>query len=233
MVGWQGKPLLPPVDLGIRQGDFWAVIGRNGSGKSTWFKTLLGLTPPIAGSVDWVRTGVALSYVPQRNDFDPLYPATAWDVVTMGTQRGLGFLWPRHPRAARDRVERAFEAAEAVALKHMAFCDLSEGQKQRVMLARVVASEPVLALLDEPTAAMDVRAEEETLQLIDRLRRQYNMGVVIVSHFLGVAARYAEHVMLVDKEHQSVRVGPPAEVLSHVDFATAEALAEARGEAQP
>jgi zinc transport system ATP-binding protein len=118
-----------------------------------------------------------------------------------------------------------------VALRDLAFSDLSEGQKQRVMLARVVASEPVLALLDEPTAAMDVRAEEETLQLIDRLRREYDMAVVIVSHFLGVAARYAEQVLLVDKEHQSVRSGPPAEVLGHVDFATASALAEARGEA--
>ena len=227
MVGWHGRALLPPIDLTIRQGDFWAVIGRNGSGKTTWFKTLLGLIPPVAGEVEWHSEELALSYVAQRAEYDLLFPATARDVVAMGTERGLGFLGPLRGRDAREQTRLALERTEATGLAGLPFRDLSEGQKQRVMLARVVAGRPSLALLDEPTAAMDVRAEEEVLALIDRLRRQYDMAVLIVSHFLGVAGRFAEHVLLVDNERQQVRVGPPDAVMGHVDFATAAALAEA------
>jgi len=227
VVGWHGRALLPPIDLTIRQGDFWAVIGRNGSGKTTWFKTLLGLIPPVSGEVAWHADDLELSYVAQRAEYDLLFPATAWDVVGMGTERGMGFLGPRRGREAREQTRLALARPEATTLAQLPFRDLSEGEKQRVMLARVVAGRPILALLDEPTAAMDVRAEEEVLALIDRLREQYDMAVVIVSHFLGVAGRFAEHVLLVDNERQHVRVGPPEEVMGHVDFATAAALAEA------
>ena len=226
-MGWHGRALLPPIDLTVRQGDFWAVIGRNGSGKTTWFKTLLGLLPPVEGEVEWHAEDLALSYIAQRAEVDLLFPATAWDVVAMGTERGYGFLGPLRGAGAREQTRLALERTEATELARLPFRDLSEGEKQRVMLARVVAGQPCLALLDEPTAAMDVRAEEEVLALIDRLREQYDMAVVIVSHFLGVAGRFAEQVLLVDNEGQQVRVGPPGEVMGHVDFATAAALAEA------
>jgi len=232
-VGWHGRALLPPIDLTIRQGDFWAVIGRNGSGKTTLFKTLLGLIPPVEGAVTWHGQQRRLSYVAQRGDIDLRYPATARDVVAMGTERGLGFFGPFRPRHAREQTRLALERVEATTLAGMPYSALSEGQKQRVMLARVVAGRPTLALLDEPTAAMDVRAEEEVLALIDRLRAQYDMAVVIVSHFLGVASRFAEHVLLVDNERQSVRIGAPEQVLGHVDFATAAALADATDERHP
>lgn len=225
VVGYDGRGILPAIDLAVEPGSFWAVIGRNGSGKTTWFKTLLGLLPPVAGQVVWSRSDVRRAYVPQRAEYDPLFPVTARDVVAMGVERGFSFLGPRLSREARARVAEAIESTGTAALAELPFRALSEGQKQRVLLARVVAGTPELALLDEPTAAMDVRNEEETLALIDRLRRRYGVAVVMVSHFLGVAARYAEQVLLVDNEAGTVRIGPPAAVLHHVDFATAEALA--------
>ncbi len=227
VVGHHGRALLPPIDLTVREGSFWAVIGRNGSGKTTWFLTLLGLLPPVAGHVEWPRRDVRLSYIPQRSDVDPLFPARVGDVVAYGAERRFGFLGPRRPLDLRRRVALALERTEAAALAGRAFRDLSEGQKQRVLLARMAAGEPELALLDEPTAAMDVRAEEETLRLIERLRRQYGMAVVIVSHFLGVASQFAEHVLLVAPERRAVFVGTPAEVLNHVDFAGALPLGAA------
>lgn len=226
VVGYDGCALLPSISLEIEAGSFWAVIGRNGSGKTTWFKTLLRLIPPVGGRVRWPHADLRLAYVPQRTEYDLLFPATAADVVALGTERGWGFLGPRRPAAARDAAREAMRQTGTTELAGARFRDLSEGQKQRVLLARVVASAPELALLDEPTAAMDVRNEEETLALIDRLRRRYGMAVVIVSHFLGVAARFAEQVLFVDAESQSVRVGPPREVLDQVDFATEAALAK-------
>ncbi len=235
VVGYDGRPLLAPIDLRLRAGEFWAVIGRNGSGKTTWFRTLLGLLPPVQGRVFWHHPELRLAYIPQRSEFDPLFPATTCDVVRMGTSHGWAFLGPRYPRDARERAERAMQETGVGDLCGHMFRDLSEGQKQRVLLARAVAGQPELALLDEPTAAMDVRNEEETLALIDRLRQRYGMTVVIVSHFLGVAARYAEKVLFVDNESRQVRIGPPAEVLAHVRFATEAATARqgAAGEVAP
>ena len=226
VVGHDGKPLLPPISLTIEAGSFWAVIGRNGSGKTTWFKTLLGLQPPVGGAVAWPHRDVRLGYIAQRSELDLLFPATAADVVAMGTERGWRFLGPLRTGRQRRAVREAMQQTGTGALADRRFRDLSEGQKQRVLLARVVASGPELALLDEPTAAMDVRNEEQTLALIDKLRRHYGMAVVIVSHFLGVAARFAEQVLFVDNETGSVRVGPPRDVLEQVDFATAAALAQ-------
>lgn len=224
-IGYDGRPLLPAIDLEIGPGELWAIIGRNGCGKTTWLRTLLGHLPPVAGEVQWRRRGERLAYVAQRAAYDPLFPVSAWDVVAMGAERGLSFVGLRRSAAARAAIGEAMEATDTTALARQPFRALSEGQKQRVLLARVVAGRPSLALLDEPTAAMDVRNEEETLALIDRLRRRYGMAVLIVSHFLGVAARFADRVLFMDRESQIVRVGPPDSVLTHVDFATAAALA--------
>ena len=226
VIGYDGHALLPAVDLEIRPGDFWAVIGRNGCGKTTWFKTLLGVLPPVSGRTVWCRDGIRMAYIPQRAEYDPLFPVTAKDVIAMGTERGMGFLGPVRSANARARVVEAMAQTDTAALAGQLFRSLSEGQKQRVLLARTVAGGPELALLDEPTAAMDVRNEEETLALIDRLRTTYGMAVVIVSHFLGVAARFAQNVLFMDQETQTIRVGSPSEVLTHVDFATEAALAQ-------
>lgn len=231
-VGWHGRALLPPIDLTVRQGDFWAVIGRNGSGKTTWFKTLLGLIPAVGGTLRWHRPDLPIAYIPQRGEVDLLFPATTFEVVAMGTERNRSYLGPLRARAQIDQTRLALEHCDATALSGLAFRELSEGQKQRVMLARAVASQPELALFDEPTASMDVQAEEETLALIDRLRGHYGMAVIIVSHFLGVAARFAEQVLLVDKERQLVRVGPPEQVMGEADFAAAAARAGAQHDQQ-
>ena len=86
-VGYLGQAILPPVDLEIRAGEFWAVIGRNGSGKTTWLKTMLGLMPPVKGSVEQSRADLNLSYLPQRKAIAELYPLLARDVVRIGRER--------------------------------------------------------------------------------------------------------------------------------------------------
>jgi zinc transport system ATP-binding protein len=217
LVGYQGRAILPPVDLTICRGELWAVIGRNGAGKTTWLRTLLGLLTPIGGEVAHERRGLKLSYLAQRQTFDDLYPLRAGDVVGMGLERGASFLALQRG-AAQARVMRALSLVGASELVARPFRQLSEGQKQRVLFARVAASEPDLAVLDEPTSAMDLVAEREALELLQRLRRELGMAIVIVSHYLGLAREFADRALLLDRELEQVVSGTPRTVLEHELF---------------
>lgn len=217
LVGYQGRAILPPVELTIRRGELWAVIGRNGAGKTTWLRTLLGLLSPVGGEVQREMGGLKLSYLAQRQTFDELYPLRARDVVGMGLQRGRSF--SSFERSADSaRIARALSLVGASELVGRPFRQLSEGQKQRVLFARVAASEPDLAVLDEPTSAMDLVAEREALELLQRLRSELRMSIVIVSHYLGLAREFADRALLLDRELSQVVSGTPREVLEHELF---------------
>lgn len=218
VVGYGGRALLPPIDLTILHGALCAVVGRNGSGKTTWFRTLLGLLPPVAGQVKTCSTDLPMAYIPQRLRLDPIVPLRACDVVAMGLDRGRSCFRPRPGRAARRLVAWALHEMEAADLATQPFRNLSEGQKQRVLMARLLCSQPQLAVLDEPTAAMDEVAERETLQLIDKLRREHGLTVLIVSHHLPVVGRFADQVLFLDRDSQAVVAGPPRQVFEHPAF---------------
>jgi zinc transport system ATP-binding protein len=215
-VGYGGTAILPPIDLAIEPGEFWAVLGRNGSGKTTLFRTLLGLIPPIAGSITKRGPDQRSVYVPQLGSFDDLFPMLAREVVGQGCERGWSFLVPRvrEPAAVRS----ALEEVDALALADRLFRALSEGQKRRVLLARIIASGASLALLDEPTATMDGVAEQEAFEHLDRIRRTRGIAVVVVSHHLGAARRTADHAVFLDREAGVVVVGTPADVVAHPAF---------------
>lgn len=213
--GHGGRALAPALDLELRAGEFVAVVGRNGTGKTTWFRTLLGLQPAVSGRV-WARPGLRLSYVPQRAQLDPLYPLLARDVVALGLVRGSGFGWPRLREPAV--IGEAIAAVGAEAFADRPYRSLSEGQKQRVLLGRLFAGRPELALLDEPTSAMDAVAERDALELIDALRRTQGATVVVVSHYLGSVRKFADRVILFDSACETVLVGPTEEVLGHALF---------------
>ncbi|MCB9741416.1 MAG: ATP-binding cassette domain-containing protein [Alphaproteobacteria bacterium] len=226
-VGYGGKALLPPVSLAIHPGEFWAVIGRNGSGKTTWFRTLLGLLPAVSGAV--VRGDTQVAYVGQRSQLDPLYPLPVAEVVAQGALRGWSFLRPQLSQP--PGVAEALEAVGATDLAKRGFRTLSEGQKQRVLLARMVASGAQVALLDEPTAAMDAVAEREAMELLNRLRERFNLAVVVVSHHLSGTLPLANRALFVDPDHQAVVVGEVPEVCAHPAFRAryGEALAASLG----
>jgi zinc transport system ATP-binding protein len=214
-VGYRGRAILPPIDIAIEPGQLWAVAGRNGSGKSTWLRTVLGLLPPVSGNV-LRRTSLRLSYVPQRLKLDELYPVLARDVVSMAATRHWDFVGPRAQRAANARAALAWAGAEALA--EQPFRALSEGQKQRVLLARLFASQPELALLDEPTSAMDAVAERETLALLDNLRHERGTSVIVVCHALGLVRSRADRMLFFDASGHAVISGTTSEVLAHSAF---------------
>ena len=215
-IGHGGRALLPKLDLTLSAGEFWTVIGRNGSGKSTWMKTLLGLVPAVRGRIEWRASArPKLTYLAQRAAVDELYPLSVRDAVALGTEREFSFLRLRPPRAP---VERALDLMGIRALAERPFRELSEGQRQRVLFARLAASEADLALLDEPTSALDLVAERETFELLRRLTRETGMAVVVVTHYVRLAGEFADYAMLLDRETPAVAVGTPAEVFAHSAF---------------
>lgn len=218
VIGYDGRPMLPPMDLAIRRGQFVAVVGRNGSGKSTWFKTLLGLVPPVSGAITRAHAHVRSAYVPQTTSIDALLPVHTRELTAWGRLSGWNFLRPFPSKADRQAVERGIDTAGAKAIASRPYRDLSGGEKQRALLARVIATEADVVLLDEPTAAMDAVAERETMLRLCALSRQRGLGVVVVSHDLMVAAEHADVILFVDRENSCFVMGDAKTVFCHPAF---------------
>jgi ABC-type Mn2+/Zn2+ transport system ATPase subunit len=170
----------------VLPGEFVALVGSNGSGKTTLLRGLLGFLPPLAGRVER-RPGLRIGYVPQRETLDPLYPLSAWQVARIGSWRDLPF-WRFASAGERSRTRAALEACQAADLAPRRYAELSSGQRQRVLLARALASDPELLLLDEPTAGIDPEAERGILDLLGRLRETRTVSTWIVTHHVAALA---------------------------------------------
>ena len=184
-LGYDGRPVLQNVSLTIERGEFLALLGPNGAGKTTLLRGILGLIPVLAGTIEYGfdRLASPPGYVPQRETLDPIFPLTAFEVVIMGTYARLPLF---RPVGRRERA-RAAECLAQVGLgaaSDQLFWELSGGQKQRVLIARALAVEPEVLLLDEPTAGVDAAAEEVILDLIARLNRERRLTVGLVCHHL-------------------------------------------------
>jgi len=205
------RALFAPLGLRIDPGELVCLLGRNGAGKTTLVRTLLGLLPPLGGRLLFDST-LPRAYLAQRANFDELYPMSARDVIAMGTERGLSFLKMRPRRL--DAVEAAIERLELEALAPRRYRDLSEGQKQRVLLARLIAAQPRFAVLDEPTSAMDQVAEENAYAALGELATTHGAAVLLVTHDWTVARTRADRVLFLDDTERRVHSGPPAEIFS-------------------
>ncbi len=217
-VRYQELIALEDVTLLVAPGAFVAIIGPNGSGKTTLVKTILGLVTPAAGTVrlfgqppqqldgGWKRVG----YVPQVAQVDPRFPIRVLDVVMMGRYGRLGLI--RRP-GLRDReaASRALEQVGIADLVGRPIGRLSGGQRQRVLVARALANEPELLLLDEPTTGVDVGTTEGLFDLLETLHR-HGITILVVSHDVGVVAEHVDQVACLNR--RLVAHGRPEEVLS-------------------
>ncbi len=204
--GYGGEPTLAGVDLTVNRGEFLGLIGPNGSGKSTLLNIILGLLRPTSGNVRLFGQDAArfserwrIGYVPQRlSTFDAQFPATVTEVVGMGRFARLGPL--RRPGATdRAAVERALEWADMTAFRDRRIGRLSVGQQQRAFIARALASESELLILDEPTAAVDAATQEEFYHLLERLNREVGLTIILVEHDLAMVAAHVAAIALLNR----------------------------------
>jgi manganese/zinc/iron transport system ATP- binding protein len=208
-VAYRTQPVLWDVDVALPEGRLIAIVGPNGAGKSTLLKAILGLVKPITG---WVKVYGApyeqrrswIGYVPQRESVDWDFPTSALDVVTMGMYGSLG--WFRRPgRHQREQALSCLDKVGIADLAHRQISQLSGGQQQRVFLARALAQQARLYLMDEPFAGVDATTERAILTLLQELR-QSGRTVVAVHHDLQTVAEYFDHVVLLNM--RLVAAGP-------------------------
>lgn len=191
---YDGAPVVEDVDFAIPAGDFAGIVGPNGGGKTTLLKLMLGLLRPDEGKVRVfgrppLEVATRVGYVAQGFQYDRRLPISVLDVVLMGRLGG---------RSGRSR-ERAVEALERVGiaqLRNRYFADTSAGQQQRVLIARALATDPEMLMLDEPTASLDASAEREIYALLQELNRQ--MTVIVVTHDLGFVSDAVKSVLCVN-----------------------------------
>ncbi|MCC6358331.1 MAG: ABC transporter ATP-binding protein [Phycisphaerales bacterium] len=197
---YEDRPVLRDVNLAIRVGDFACIIGPNGGGKTTLLRILVGLLTPQAGTVSVlgespVRARRRIGYMPQHASLDLKFPVNALDVVLMGRlhESRLGF----YSRADRDRAAGALAEVGLADFGRRPFSDLSGGQRQRVLIARALACDPELLLLDEPTSNLDISVEEQLYALLGELNRR--LTIVMVSHDVGYVSAAVKTAVCVNR----------------------------------
>ncbi len=217
--------ILQDVNLQIHEGTFLGLIGPNGGGKTTLLKTVLGLVKPDRGEVrvfglepDDRHNRGRVGYLPQRAYADLTFPVSAFDVVLMGRYSRIG-IWRRPSDEDRRRTMEKLEAVGMARLKDRPIGYLSGGEQQRVFIARALASEPELLLLDEPTSGVDTTAQQSFYQMLGKLKKEYALTIVLVSHDIGVVPHHTDEVACLNRRihlHGKSPDGLDAETLGKV-----------------
>lgn len=200
--GYTDRPALEDVSLSLDSGTLTAVVGPNGGGKSTLLKVIAGLLPAWTGTVEVLgappgRRAADVAYVPQAESVDWAFPVSAADVVMMGRYARLGLL--RRPRRAdHEQVRSALEAVGMADLADRQIGALSGGQRRRVFLARALAAEPLLYLLDEPVTGVDATTQEDLMAILDAEAHR-GKTIVATTHDLGSAAQHFMQIVAVNR----------------------------------
>ncbi|OHD68683.1 MAG: hypothetical protein A2W19_12750 [Spirochaetes bacterium RBG_16_49_21] len=217
-VKYDGAVVLEDVSLTLRNKEIVSIVGPNGSGKSTLLKTIMGLKQPWRGTVEVMGLpprkvpGGTIGYLPQRSSLDYTMPVSVFDVVAMARYAGARVL-ERLTADDRMRIDRALESVEMSDHRLRHFGSLSEGQKQRVLIARALALQPRILLLDEPSTGLDAVAQDNFYQMIRALRDAKDLSILMVSHDIGAVSRIVDRLAcLKNKIHFH---GKPADCFSN------------------
>lgn len=205
--GYPGKAILRDINIDIESGKFYGVVGPNGSGKTTFIKTLLGILRPLSGRIQR-QDGLRFGYVPQREAVDEIYPLRVRDFIMMSRYPLVG---PMKFPSGRDldAVRNALEELEIIDLMNVPFRRLSGGQKQRALISRALAADPQMLVLDEPTNGMDLKMEKGIMDLLKGLHAR-GMTIIMITHLVNLVVNCAEYLMLINS---GVLFGPKNKIL--------------------
>lgn len=195
-IAYEGQTVVKDLSFQIGQGDYLCIVGENGSGKSTLVKSLLGLKQPFQGEImlgDGLKQN-EIGYLPQQTVVQRDFPASVYEVVLSGRLNSRGWK-PFYSAADKQAARENMELLGIRTMEPQCFRDLSGGQKQRVLLARALCATKKLLLLDEPVTGLDPLVTAEFYQLIERINKESEIAVVMVSHDIESALQYASHIL--------------------------------------
>ena len=195
-VGYDGRTVLQGLNFEVNPGDYLCILGENGSGKSTLMKTILGLQAPISGRIltgDGLRKN-EIGYLPQQTQAQKDFPASVREIVLSGCQGRCGSR-PFYSKEEKRLAEENIEKMGIGSLTKRCYRELSGGQQQRVLLARALCATRKMLLLDEPVSGLDPRVTAEMYGLIETLNREEGITVMMISHDISAALRYASHIL--------------------------------------
>ena len=217
-----GHRIWSGVNVDVGAGEFVAVLGPNGVGKSTMIKVLLGLVPLSAGTVKVLggkpeAARRRIGYLPQRRSFDPSLRVRGIDIVGLGLDGDrwgvpVPFVRSKSRRRASRRVEEVIELVEATAYAERAIGQVSGGEQQRLLIAQALVRRPEILLLDEPLDSLDLPNQAAVAALVDRICREEHMTVVLVAHDVNPILSYLDRVIYLGRG--GVAIGAPAEVIT-------------------
>ena len=221
--------ILHDVDFHLHCGEITALIGPNGAGKSTLFKTVLGQLPHT-GTIDFQKAGgkhtrPLIGYVPQSPSFDRGDPVSVLDLFSASISDWPVFL--PSPKRLRTRVETCLSRVHAESLIDKRIGALSGGELQRVLLAMALEPVPHILILDEPLSGVDIEGEKQLLDMLDEVRTQYDLSILLSTHDFATLEEYADKVILL--QGTVLKAGKPTEVLSSPEFREVFHLTLGRG----
>ena len=193
-LGYEGHTVWEHLTFSVHSGEYLCIVGENGSGKSTLLKSLLGLLPPLKGVIRRSDTAGAVGYLPQQTQAQRDFPATVSEVVLSGflSARGRRFFYSA---AEKSQALMHMGKLGILELKDRCYRELSGGQQQRVLLARALCATQKMLLLDEPVSGLDPKVTAEMYTLIEKLNREDGITVIMISHDVAAAVRFASHIL--------------------------------------
>ena len=200
-LGYDGREIAGSLNFEVNEGDYLCIVGENGSGKSTLMKTILGLNSPLSGSItmgDGLKQ-TEIGYLPQQTDVQRDFPASVWEIVLSGCQNSQG-LRPFYNKEEKAAARANMEKMELTALSGRCYRELSGGQQQRVLLARALCATKKLLLLDEPVSGLDPKVTAEMYDTIIELNKKDGITVIMISHDIEAALKYATRVLHIGKD---------------------------------
>lgn len=195
-LGYENHIVQKDVSFSVERGDYLCIVGENGSGKSTLMKTILGLQKPLGGTIafgDGLQNN-EIGYLPQQTQVQRDFPATVWEIVLSGCQTRNG-LHPFYSRESKALARKNMEKMRVTEFAGRCYRELSGGQQQRVLLARALCATQKLLLLDEPVSGLDPKVTAEMYSLIERLNKEDQVTIIMVSHDIGAAVHYANKIL--------------------------------------
>lgn len=200
--GYNHKEVIKDISFSVCEGDYLLIVGANGAGKSTLMKTILGLTPPLGGKIEYLN-GIKktdIGYLPQQNAIQRDFPTSVYEVVLSGCLNKLGYK-PFYTKKEKDIALKNIERLKLQDIKKKSFKELSGGQKQRVLLARALSATDKILLLDEPVNGLDPEITKEFYQLIKELNQDDKLTIIMISHDLDKALNDANKVLKLDSNY--------------------------------